>query len=60
MKSSFSSDMVEKGKLADKLEKRSNELKAWLVSLDVLKILEGIVQLMRTVIYSLSIYYYIF
>jgi len=44
------SKMIEQGKLADKISSRSSDLKDWLMSIDVLQVLEGVVQLMKTVL----------
>ena len=41
--------MIEQGELADKISTRSSDLKKWLMSVNVLRVLEGVVELMKTV-----------
>ena len=50
----FSSTMIEQGDLADRISSRSSDLKDWMMSMDILKVLEGVVKLMKTV--SVSFY----
>jgi hypothetical protein len=45
----FSSTMIEQGDLADRISSRSSDLKDWLMTMDILKVLEGVVKLMKTV-----------
>jgi len=42
--------MIEQGDLADRISNRSSDLRAWLLSMDVIRILEGVVKLMKTVL----------
>jgi len=44
------SNMIEQGELADKISNRSSDLKKWLMSVNVLRVLEGVVELMKTVL----------
>merc|ERR1712083_913257 len=44
------SDMIEQGDLAERISNRSSDLKNWLMTLDILKVLEGVVELMKTVL----------
>jgi len=44
------STMIEQGDLADRISSRSSELKDWLMTMDILKVLEGVVELMKTVL----------
>ena len=41
--------MIEQGDLAERISNRSSDLKDWLMTLDILKVLEGVVELMKTV-----------
>ena len=41
--------MIEQGDLAERISNRSSDLKNWLMTLDILKVLEGVVELMKTV-----------
>ena len=41
--------MIEQGELAEKISSRSADFKEWLMTLDILKVLEGVVELMKTV-----------
>merc|ERR1711892_842786 len=42
--------MIEQGDLANRISSRSSDLKDWLMTLDILQILEGVVKLMKTVL----------
>jgi len=44
------SEMIEKGELANKVSNRIDDLRDWLMSMDILKLLEGIVDLVKTVL----------
>ena len=41
--------MIEQGDLAERISNRSSDLKDWLMTLDILRVLEGVVELMKTV-----------
>ena len=44
--------MIEQRTFAENIGKRSKEIQAWLVSIDVLDVLDGAVQLVKTVSYD--------
>ena len=41
--------MIEEGDLAERVSIRSTELRDWLMSMDILKLLDNVVELMKTV-----------
>jgi hypothetical protein len=45
----FFSSIIEQRTFAENIGKRSKEIQAWLVSIDVLDVLDGAVQLVKTV-----------
>ena len=48
----FFSAIIEQRTFAENIGKRSKEIQAWLVSIDVLDVLDGAVQLVKTVSYD--------
>ena len=49
--------MIEKGELANKVSNRIDDLRDWLMSMDILKLLEGIVDLVKTVSFEMHFDY---
>ena len=49
--------MIEQGDLAERISNRSSDLKDWLMTLDILKVLEGVVELMKTVSDNFTFFY---
>ena len=48
----FFSAIIEQRTFAENIGKRSKEIQAWLVSIDVLDVLDGAVKLVKTVSYD--------